>query len=87
MNDEAFYEFRTKVRKKLGRTIFYPEDIERFSDEIIKVFLEDELMTKVYLRNCTDNEIKALDRVLRHINETNKNPYIAEMLETNIVRK
>ncbi|WFR57020.1 hypothetical protein QA584_25970 [Anaerocolumna sp. AGMB13025] len=56
-----FYEFRTEVRKKLGRSQLYPEKSNIYKVELISIFKENKVLTETYFNNLTYNEKQALE--------------------------
>lgn len=69
-NIEDFYIFRSKIRKKLGRIIFYPCDIEFYVDDIIKIITKQEEIAKIYIKGCTKNEKEVLCRISEYLENT-----------------
>ncbi len=55
MSDRDFYFFRTELRKKLGRILFYPQNIDEFIANSTKN--EKEMLIKIinYLKETHEN--------------------------------
>ena len=81
MSNEAFYNLRTEMRKRLGRIIFYPQNIDLFVDDIIQLIEMNEEIFKEYKKNCTENEKKVLLKILKYLKVTNKNKKVEHLLE------
>ncbi len=80
MDMESFYEFRSEVRKKLGRIYFFPQDMDLYAEGIVELFLIDTEITKFYLSNCTKNEKKYLLELAEYLQQTNKNLQVAKII-------
>lgn len=80
MDMESFYEFRSEVRKKLGRIYFYPQNMDLYAEGIVELFLLDAEITKFYLSNCTKNEKKYLLELAEYLQQTNKNLQVAKII-------
>lgn len=80
MDMKSLYEFRSEVRKKLGRIYFFPQNMDLYADGIVELFLINTEITRFYLENCTKNEKKYLLELAEHLQETNKNLQIAKII-------
>lgn len=80
MDMGSFYEFRSEVRKKLGRIYFFPQNMDLYADGIVGLFLLDTEITKFYLSNCTKNEKKYLLELGEYLQQTNKNLQVAKII-------
>ncbi len=64
MSDRDFYFFRTELRKKLGRILLYPQNIDEFIANSTKN--EKEMLIKIinYLKETHENTsiVKKLER-------------------------
>lgn len=80
MDMELFYEFRSEVRKKLGRIYFFPQNIDLYAVSIVELFLIDTEITKFYLSYCTKNEKKYLLELAEYLQQTKKNLQVAKII-------
>ncbi|RKD30375.1 hypothetical protein [Lacrimispora algidixylanolytica] len=62
-----FYEYRTEVRKKLGRSQLYPEKSNIYKVELISIFQQNRVLTETYFNNLTLNEKQALQTLFGDI--------------------
>ncbi|EXG85635.1 hypothetical protein K413DRAFT_2427 [Clostridium sp. ASBs410] len=62
-----FYEYRTEVRKKLGRSQLYPKKSNIYKMELINIFQENKVFTEKYLKNLTLNEKQALESLFGNL--------------------
>lgn len=80
MDKRAFYNFRKRMRRKLGRILFYPENIKIY-DETVQLIVENENIFKEYLKYCTDNEQNVLMKLAYYLRDTEKNSVIKTLIE------
>ena len=80
MDKRAFYNFRKRMRRKLGRILFYPENIKIY-DETVQLIVENENIFKEYLKYCTDNEQNVLMKLSYYLRDTEKNSVIKTLIE------
>ena len=80
MDKRAFYNFRKRMRRKLGRILFYPENIKIY-DETVQLIVEPENIFKEYLKYCTDNEQNVLMKLAYYLRDTEKNSVIKTLIE------
>lgn len=66
-----FYEYRTEVRKKLGRSQLYPNNSNIYKVEIIRIFQDNKVLTETYINNLTLNEKQALELLFGDIDRIN----------------
>lgn len=84
VNNDKFYEFRSHVRKKLGRLVLIPENNEKYAIETMHILMEYKEMTGFYLEHTTENEIKALGELLKYIKPTEENLHTLNMIKNTV---
>ena len=79
MDKRAFYNFRKQMRRKLGRILFYPENIKIY-DETVQLIVENENIFKEYLKYCTDNEQNALMKLAYYLRDSRNLPKLHKII-------
>lgn len=81
MSDKNFYFFRTELRKKLGRILFYPQNIDEYISDIVKLLEDNEKYFDEFIDNSTKNEKEMLIKIMNYLKDTHANTSIVKTLE------
>lgn len=81
MSNNNFYFFRTELRKKLGRIIFYPQNIDEYISDIVELIENNEKLFVEYIGNSTKKEKEMLIKIMNNLKDTHTKISIVKLIK------
>lgn len=81
MSNNNFYFFRTELRKKLGRIIFYPQNIDEYISDIVEPIENNEKLFVEYIGNSTKKEKEMLIKIMNNLKDTHTKISIVKLIK------
>lgn len=81
MRDNNFNFFRTELRKRLGRILFYPQNIDEYIPDIVELIENNEKMFMEYIDNTTNKEKELLSKVMHYLEDTHTKTHIVKIIK------
>lgn len=79
MSNNNFYFFRTELRKKLGRILFYPQNIDEYISDIVELIENNEKLFVEYIGNSTKKEM--LIKIMNNLKDTHTKISIVKLIK------
>lgn len=81
MSNNNFYFFRTELRKKLGRILFYPQNIDEYISDIVELIENNEKLFVEYIGNSTKKEKEMLIKIMNNLKDTHTKISIVKLIK------
>lgn len=81
MSNNNFYFFRTELRKKLGRILFYPQNIDEYISDIVELIENNEKLFVEYIGNSTKKEKEMLIEIMNNLKDTHTKISIVKLIK------
>lgn len=81
MSNNNFYFFRTELRKKLGRILFYPQNVDEYISDIVELIENNEKLFVEYIDNSTKKEKEMLIKIMNNLKDTHTKISIVKLIK------
>lgn len=81
MSNNNFYFFRTELRKKLGRILFYPQNVDEYISDIVELIENNEKLFVEYIGNSTKKEKEMLIKIMNNLKDTHTKISIVKLIK------